>query len=95
MKKPTLYLNRPIYVGFCILDLSKVLMYDFHYNCIKKKYEDKATLLFTDTDSLCYTIATHDIYRDMQRDLDLFDTSEYERESISFSVLETKTLWEK
>ena len=72
MKKPTLYLNRPIYVGFAILDLSKVLMYDFHYNYIKAKYGEKATLLFTDTDSLCYNIQTEDIYRDMQEEADLF-----------------------
>ena len=53
--KVELTLNRPIYVGFAILDLSKTLMHDFHYNYIKRKYPD-STLLFTDTDSLTYQI---------------------------------------
>ena len=52
--KETLTLNRQAYVDTCILNLSKTLMYDFHYGYIKKNYNDKAKLLFTDTDSLTY-----------------------------------------
>ena len=79
--KETLTLNRPAYVGMCILDLSKTLMYDFHYNYIKKKYNDRAKLLFTDTDSLTYEIETVDSYKDFWTDKDMFDNSDYPESS--------------
>ena len=78
MKKTSLTMNKPVYLGMCILDLSKIIMYDFHYNYIKPKYGAKAKLLFTDTDSFLYEIKTEDFYKDIAGDVkDRFDTSEY------------------
>ena len=78
MKKTKLDFNKPVYLGMCILDLSKTLMYDFHYNYIKQKYGDKTKLLLTDTDSLMYEIQTEDFYKDINGDVkDRFDTSGY------------------
>ena len=73
--KPVLILNKPIYVGFSILDLSKLLMYKFHYEYIQYKFN--ARLLFTDTDSLVYEIKKEDVYEDFYQDKDFFDFSEY------------------
>ena len=64
-----------------ILDLSKTLMYDFHYNYIKKKYSNRARLLFTDTDSLTYEIEAEDVYKDFWNDKDMFNNSGYPENS--------------
>jgi hypothetical protein len=92
MLKQRLYLNRPIYVGFTILDVAKTLMYDFHYNYIKKKYGQCPKLLFTHTDIICYNISTENIYEDMMRDKHLFDTSEYDQEHTLYSTENQKVL---
>ena len=67
MKKTDVFFNKPIYVGQAILDISKTLMFDFHYKYIKKNYGDKAELLMTDTDSLVHLIQTDDFYEDIKK----------------------------
>ena len=80
MKKTSLTMNKPVYLGMSILDLSKTLMFDFHYKYIKPKYNKQAKLLFTDTDSFLYEIQTEDFYKDISGDVkDRFDTSDYKK----------------
>jgi len=80
MRKSKLLLNKPVYTGMTILDNSKILMYDFFYNELKKKYGSKVELLYTDTDSLLITIETEDVYEDMKNNMHLYDTSDYPNE---------------
>ena len=77
-KKTKLVYNKPIYLGICILNLSKTLTYDFHCSYIKHKYVDRTKLLLTDTDSLPYEIQIKDFYADINEVVDRsLDTSEY------------------
>ena len=81
MKRTKLKFNKPVYCGMAILDISKSLMYDFHFNYILPKYEKNQKLLFTDTDSLCYEIETEDFYKDISGDVeDNFDTSNFPKD---------------
>ena len=73
--KPVLMLNKPIYVGFTVLELGKWLMYDFHCNFIKKHFD--AELLLTDTDTLTYEIKSEDAYKHKH----LFDCSNFSKDS--------------
>ena len=63
-----------------ILELSQYLMYNFYYNVLKKRYDDKIKLLFTDTDSLCVEIETDDVYKDMEEQKEYYDFSEYPKD---------------
>ena len=80
--KPVLTLNKPIYVGFTVLELSKWLMYDFHYNFIKN----------TDTDSLAYEIKSEDVYEEFFKHKHLFDFSNYPKDSKFFDQANKKVI---
>ena len=79
MNKKTVQLNKPIYAGFTILELSKHHMYSHHYEVMKPKYNENIELLMTDTDSLVYLINTDDFYQDMKDMKEYFDMSEYSK----------------
>ena len=79
--KVTLMLNKTAFIGMCILEFSKVLMYEFHYDYIKNKYGNNSRLLFTDTDSLMDEIKTEDVYKDFSNDKEIFDFSDYSTKS--------------
>ncbi|CAG9840781.1 unnamed protein product [Diabrotica balteata] len=80
--KTKIVYDKPLYVGFTILDLSKTVIYDFYYGYIKKKYGEAANLLYTDTDSLIMEIYTSNFYEDMKRNIEHFDTSNYPTDNI-------------
>ena len=75
--KVTLTLNKPGNVGRCISDLSKVSMYEFHYNYIKNRYGNNSRLLFIDTNSFMFEITSEDVYEDLNKDKEMFDFSNY------------------
>ena len=93
MEKTTVRLNKPIQIGMSILDLSKTLMYKFHYEYVKPKWEDRVELLFTDTDSFCYKLRTNDFFDDISGDTRAwFDTSGYEKDHALYSVENKKKI---
>ena len=91
MYKDRLVLNRPIYVGMSILDISKILMYEFYYD-MKKQYGDNINLIYTDTDSLLMEIQTPDFYQDMAKQIDLYDTSDFPKDHYLHSLKNKKVL---
>lgn len=92
LNKTRLFLNKPIYIGFCVLELSKWLMYDFYYNNLVEKYGDKVQVLYTDTDSLLLEIETEDAYKDIEKDIDSYDTSDYDQEHYLHSTKNKKVV---
>jgi hypothetical protein len=87
LRKTTVTLNKPIYTGQAILDISKTLMYDYYYNHLQKKYPD-VRLLYTDTDSLVIHIETKDFYKEM--DTVWYDTSNYDKDHPRYNTINKK-----
>ena len=92
MRKTCVELNRPIITGFTILELSKLLMYELHYNFFKNIYHEKCSLIYTDTDSLIYEIYTKDLYNDMKNFENILDLSNYSEKHEIFSNRNNKKL---
>ena len=81
MGKTEIKMNNPVYLGQAILDLSKTLLYEFHYDCMRPKYDSKVKLCYVDIDSFVYEIVTEDFYRDIEKDVKKrFDMSRYSRD---------------
>ena len=79
MNKTRVKMNKPIYLGLSILDISKILMYEFWYDYMKPKYGNRVKLCYMNTDTFIMSIKTNDIYKDISVDVDeRFDTSNYE-----------------
>ena len=79
MKKTKVKMNKPIYSGLSILEISKTLMYEFWYDYMKPKYNNDVKLGYMDTDSFIMNIKTNDFYKDIANDVEnRFDTSNYE-----------------
>ena len=79
MKKTKVRMNKPIYLGLSILEISKTLMYEFWYDYIKPKYASNVKLCYMDTDSFIINIKTNDFYKDISKDVEnRFDTSNCE-----------------
>ena len=83
--KLVLKLNKPEYTGMCILELSKVLMYEFHLDYIMNKYDSKSKLLFTDPDSLMYEIKIEDANENFNSDKEMFSFTNYSTRSKYFN----------
>ena len=79
MKKTKVKMNKPVYIGMSILDISKTLLYEFRHEYIKPKYQDRAKLTYMGADSFYIHIKTEDFYKDIANYVEKwFDTSNYD-----------------
>ena len=93
MKKTKVKMNKPIYLGLSILEISKTLMYEFWYDYMKPKYNDNVKLCYMDMDSFIMNIKTNDFYKDISNDVEnRFDTSNYEVNTSETSALARRPL---
>ncbi|XP_077280408.1 uncharacterized protein LOC143907465 [Temnothorax americanus] len=90
LRKLEVKFDKPIYVGMCILDISKVCLYEFHHEYMSPLYRDKCRIMYTDTDSLIYYIECEDVYENVKRDIARFDTSDYAIDNAYGITLENK-----
>ena len=84
--------DKPIYIGACILETSKLHMYQFWYDNLKNKYNNKVELIYTDTDSFIIQVETDNIYNDMLKDKNLYDFSEYPKDHPNYDMTNKKVL---
>ena len=81
MGKTEIKMNKPVYLGQTVLDLSKTLMYEFHYGYMRPKYGSKVSLCYMDTACFVFEIETEDFYKDFAKDVEKrFDTSGYSKD---------------
>ena len=93
MKKTKVKMNKPIYLGLSILEISKILMYELWYDYMKPKYNDNVRLCYMDTDTFIMNIKTNDFYKDIANDVEnRFDTSNYEVNTSETSALARRPL---
>lgn len=92
MAKTRVVLDKPVYVGMCILDHSKWWIYGFHYEMVRRFGMQNIRMLYMDTDGIFYRIRTADVYADMMEHPDVFDTSNYPREHMCYDERNARVL---
>ena len=92
LQKNEVLMDKPLYLGFCILELSKLTMYRFDYKEMIEKCGNRVKLAYTDTDSFICKIETENLYNDLALNLDAYDTSDYPPDHPLYSRTNAKVL---